>query len=281
VVLRDGTPTAGGSEPLADRVGIREVKSAARTLELLELLAARRNRPARLRELSEAMNAPRSSIYALIRTMVDRGWVRTDATGTFYSIGIRALLAGTTYLDVDPFLRIVQPLINDLSSQLDETIHYGRLQDADIVYLATRESSQYIRPFSRVGRRLPAFSTALGKSLLAERIDDDGEDGLAAHLPASLKPLTPHTIVDHDTLVRELEQTRTRGYAIDREENFVGVVCFAFALRFADASSDAISCSVPIERLQEGREAEIVDALRKTKHAIERMSPAGAYPDYP
>ena len=103
-------PNANASEradPGGGGGGIREVKSAARTVELLELLAARGNQPARLRELSEALGAPRSSIYALLRTLVDRGWVRTDATGTLYSIGIQALLAGTTYLDVDPILRIV------------------------------------------------------------------------------------------------------------------------------------------------------------------------------
>ena len=107
----------------------------------------------------------------MLRTLVDRGWVRTDATGTLYSIGIQALLAGTTYLDVDPYLRIVQPQINDLSVKLDETIHYGRLQGYDMVYLATHESTQYIRPYSRVGRRLPAYSTSLGKAVLAERLD--------------------------------------------------------------------------------------------------------------
>src|SRR5664279_1264900 len=120
-------------DDVPDRGGVREVKSAARTVELLELLAARRNQPARLRDLSEALGAPRSSTYALLRTLVDRGWVRTDATGTLYSIGIQALLAGTTYLDVDPYLRIVQPQINDLSVRLDDTIHYGRLQGNDIV----------------------------------------------------------------------------------------------------------------------------------------------------
>jgi DNA-binding IclR family transcriptional regulator len=275
-------------EPVGDVAGpgVREVKSAARTVELLELLAARGNRPTRLRELSEAMGAPRSSIYALLRTLVDRGWVRTDATGTLYSIGIQALLAGTTYLDADPFLRIVQPQLNDLSSALNETIHYGRLQGTDIVYLATHESSQYLRPFSRIGRRLPAFTTAMGKALLAERIDDadlddsddsDSEDRaaeLTAHLPATLGPSTPNTIIDRRELVAELHRTRARGYAVDREESLIGISCFAFALRFAAGpASDAISCSVPIERLDAGREAEVIEALRRTKHAIERMAP--------
>lgn len=272
-MARDGLPEAG--EPAGDRGGgIREVKSAARTVELLELMAARGNEPARLRELSEALGAPRSSIYALLRTLVDRGWVRTDATGTLYSIGIQALLAGTTYLDFDPFLRVVQPHINDLSAQLDETIHYGRLQRTDIVYLATHESSQYLRPFSRVGRRMPAYSTALGKALLAERIGLEGPDSVAAHLPAELTALTRHTIVDPEKLLADLEQIRAQGYSVDREEILDGVICFAVPLRFSPVPSDAFSCSVPIERMRPGREEEIVEALRRTKYAIERMAPA-------
>jgi DNA-binding IclR family transcriptional regulator len=268
----DAVVALNGDDHVPERGGVREVKSAARTVELLELLAARRNQPARLRELSEALGAPRSSIYALLRTLVDRGWVRTDVTGTLYSIGIQALLAGTTYLDVDPYLRIVQPQINELSVKLDETIHYGRLQGTDIVYLATHESTQYIRPYSRVGRRLPAFSTSLGKSVLAERLDLDGEDGVQAHLPPTLTPLTEHTITDRDLLIIDLQETRKRGYAIDVEENVIGLKCFAFAMRFSDTPADAISCSVPVERLP-GREEEIIEALRRTKQSIERMAP--------
>jgi predicted transcriptional regulator len=82
--------------------GVREVKSAARAVQLLEMLAARRNQPTRLRDLADALGTPRSSTYALLRTLVDRGWVRTDRTGTLYGIGLQALLAGSSYLDVDP-----------------------------------------------------------------------------------------------------------------------------------------------------------------------------------
>ncbi|TKG71646.1 IclR family transcriptional regulator [Prauserella endophytica] len=248
---------------------MRGVKSAARTVELLELLASRQNRPARLRELSDALGAPRSSVYALIRTLVEHGWVRADASGTQYSIGIRALLAGTTYLDTDPYLRIVQPLITDLSAELDETIHYGRLDRGDIVYLATKESSKYIRPFSRVGRRLPAFSTSMGKSLLAERL----EAGIDEHVPEEVTPLTPNTLVERADLIADLELTRERGYAIDNEENYAGVTCFGFALRYSTPPTDAISCSVPISGLTEARREEIIDAMQRTRLAIERMAP--------
>ena len=268
-------PKANSSDPdgsqRVDGAGIREVKSAARTVQVLELLAGRRHQPARLRDLSDALDAPRSSVYALLKTLVDYGWVRTDETGTFYSIGIQALIAGTTYLDLDPVLRIVQPLINELSTRLDETIHYGRLEGIDIVSLATHESTHHVRPYSRVGRRLPAFSTAMGKALLAGRATD--EESLAANLPAVLAALTSRTILDRAALRHDLEEVRARGYAIDNEENTVGISGLAFALDFGGTPTDAISCSVPVERMSDGRDAEILEALRRTKLTIERMAP--------
>jgi DNA-binding IclR family transcriptional regulator len=250
--------------------GVRGVKSAARAVELLELLATRQNRPARLRELSDALGAPRSSVYALIKTLEEQGWVRSDPSGSLYSIGIRALLAGTTYLDTDPYLRIAQPHINELGVQLDETIHFGRLDRTDIVYLATKESTRYLRPFSRVGRRLPAYSTSLGKALLAERLDGDFE----AHIPRPLTALTPNTLTSEKKLVADLQATRERGYARDNEENYEGVVCFGLALRYHQTPIDAISCSIPLRNLTDDRQVELIDGLERTRLAIEQMAPA-------
>jgi DNA-binding IclR family transcriptional regulator len=253
-------------EETGERVGgVREVKSAARTLELLELLAARRNRPARLRELSEALGMPRSSCYAVLRTLTKYGWVRTDPSGTLYGIGIRALLAGTTYLDTDPYVRIAKAVLDRLGEQLDETFHLGRLSGVDVVYLVTRESGQYLRAHSRVGRRLPAYSTALGKALLAELSGAELEE----HLPAELVPLTSYTITDRVALVADLAVGRAQGYSVDREENTAGVQCFAVPLRYGEPAGDAISCSVPLARLTPAREADIVSALSRARDQIE------------
>ncbi|WP_433463608.1 IclR family transcriptional regulator [Spirillospora sp. CA-128828] len=262
---------APSEEPAIDGKvsGVREVKSAARTLELLELLASRQNRPARLRELTEALDVPRSSLYALLRTLTKHGWVRTDASGTLYGIGIRALLVGTSYLDTDPHLRIVKPVLDQLGETLDETFHLGRLDGFDVVYLATRESSQYLRPYSRVGRRLPAYSTSLGKALLAARVGEDVD----RHIPAERPSFTPRTITDRTELEADLARTRERGYAVDREENSLGLHCFALALRYGSPPRDAISCSVPLARLTPEREREIVEAMRRARDRIEDAAP--------
>lgn len=247
--------------------GVREVKSAARTVEVLEFLAARQNRPVRLRELSEALGVPRSSLHALLRTLAKHGWVRADSTGSLYGIGIRALLAGTSYLDSDPYLPLIAPYLDELREQLDETFHFGRLDGNDVVYLATKESSQYLRPYSRVGRRLPAYSTSLGKVLLASR---DGEER-DRHIPDTLARLTPHTLTDRAALDADLAATRERGYSVDNEENSLGLRCFGVALHYADPPSDAISASIPIARLSEQRQLEAVEALRQVADRVARV----------
>ncbi|WP_406139962.1 IclR family transcriptional regulator [Streptomyces sp. NBC_01089] len=247
--------------------GVREVKSAGRTVELLEVLAARGDRPARLRELADELGVPRSSMYALLQTLTDRGWVRTDATGSLYGIGIRALLTGTSYLDTDARVRAVKPYLDQASTALGETVHLGRFDRGDIVYLATRESHEYLRTLSRVGRRLPAHVSALGKALLAER--DPG--GLPA---GELERFTANTLPDRAALDADLALVRERGYAVDREEGVTGIVGFGFALRYDTPAVDAVSCSVPVARLSEDHERRIVAMMREVRAEIEAAAHA-------
>ncbi|MFF4311092.1 IclR family transcriptional regulator [Streptomyces sp. 900105755] len=253
---------------MSETAGVREVKSAARTVELLELLAARGDRPARLQELADGLGVPRSSMYALLQTLIARGWVRTDTTGSLYGIGIRTLLTGTSYLDSDPRVRLVRPYLDEASEALGETIHLGRLDGPDVAYLATRESHEYLRTISRVGRRLPAHAGALGKALLAERPD--------AGLPAGpYRSLTPHTHTTPDTLAADLAGIRARGYSIDREESVLGITGYGFALRYDALAQDAISCSVPVTRLTPEHEDRIVAVMQEIRIRIESATTGG------
>ena len=252
---------------MTEDLPVRKVKSAVRTVELLEYLAGRHDEPARLREISDALDMPRSSAHALLRTLVGQGWVRSDPSGTLYGIGIRALLVGTSYLDSDPYLPLIIPFLDDLRATLDETFHLGRLDGTDIVYLATRESQQYARTANRVGRRLPAYATSLGKALLAEQFGVERE----RHIPSALTPLTPQTITERAVLDSQLDEVRIRGYARDDEENTSGVSCFAVPLHYCRPAQDAISASIPVSRLSPQREREIIDALQSTGDKVSRV----------
>ncbi|MDT0265152.1 IclR family transcriptional regulator [Streptomyces sp. DSM 44915] len=240
----------------AGETGSSQVKSAVRTVELLEFFAGRPGMHS-LADVQTAVGYPKSSLYMLLRTLVDLDWVETDATGTRYGIGVRALLVGTSYIDGDEVVAAARPTLDRIADDTGETIHLARLDGTNVVYLATRQSEHYLRPFTRVGRRLPAHSTSLGKALLATHPDDRVRE----LLPEKLEPLTEHTLTDREELIEELAVIRERGYAIDREENTLGLRCFGIAIPYRSPARDAISCSVPVARLTQGHEQLIKEAL--------------------
>jgi len=245
------------------------VKSAVRTVEVLDFFARHPGLHS-LGSLQESLGYPKSSLYVLLRTLVDVGWIETDATGTLYRIGLRALLVGTSYIDTDEVVAGARSALDRLAEQTGETCHLARLDGSDVVYLATRESHHYLRPFSRIGRRLPAYTTSLGKALLAERDDDE----VKTILPSKLEALTKNTLADRTKLLADLAKARKRGYAVDREENTVGLRCLGIALHYQRPARDAISCSVPVARMSAEREKEIAQAMLEARDEIDRVTRA-------
>ncbi|WMY77935.1 IclR family transcriptional regulator [Citricoccus sp. I39-566] len=245
--------------------GVREVKSAARTIEVLELLAERGTAPVTIRDLCERMGAPRSSVYALLRTLVDAGWVRTDPLNTEYSIGIRALLAGTTYLDADATLAVVRPVLAEVGQDLNATVNFGRLDGSDVVYLATWEAPGRERSAPRVGRRLPAHATAIGQAVLSTLPDP------AALGARPLERLTAQTVTDPAELRRILQVTRERGYAREDGQNNPEIACVAVPMPDttpAERPLDGLSVSFRAASLTAAREREAALVLREAARRI-------------
>jgi IclR family transcriptional regulator, acetate operon repressor len=241
-----------------------QVKSAARTIELLEYLAANRGLH-NLNDVHSALNYPKSSLYVLLRTLVDLGWIETDVSGTLYRIGLRPLLVGTSYLDSDPIVSAAHPVLDQLAAQLNETVHLARLDGSDVVYMSSRDAQHHLRPLSRIGRRLPAYSTSLGKALLAERSDVD----VLALLPPTLEQLTPTTVSTWEALLEELRRTRERGHSWDNGENTEGLRCVGVAVRSQTPAIYALSCSVPKARMTASKTIEIADSLKAARDRIE------------
>jgi DNA-binding IclR family transcriptional regulator len=236
------------------------VKSAMRTVALLDFFA-RQGGMYSLAQIQQELGYPKSSLYALLRTLVRLGWVETDPTGTLYRIGMRALLVGASYIDGDPVVSMAHETLEWLAEVTGETVHFGRLDDFDVVDLSSRPSRHSLRPVVRVGRRVPAHSTALGKALLADHPD--------LRLPDRLEGITEHTITDPQSLHADLREVHERGYAVDREENTLGVCCFGVALRLQRPARDAISVSIPVSRLAMDGERQISALLMQARQRIE------------
>lgn len=234
------------------------VKSADRTLSVLEYLATT-HAPRSLGEIAEALEIPKSSLHGLLRNMQSRGWLSTDESdaGLRYRVGPQALTVGASYLLSDDIVRRSSAMLDSLSFELGETIHLGVLEGMDVMYLAKRDARHNLRLVSGVGVRLPAYATALGKVLMAEL--DRGV--LAQRLSLPRRYLTPKTLVDERQLRADLAETVSRGYAIDNEESTEGVRCFAVPLGGATPHTHAVSCSVPVARLDDGFQELVVQTL--------------------
>lgn len=236
------------------------VKSAMRTVALLDFFA-RQGGMYSLTAIQQALGYPKSSLYALLRTLVQLGWVETDPTGTLYRIGMQALLVGASYIDGDPVVGMAHETLEWLAEATGETVHFGRLDGLDVVDLSSRPSRQDLRPVVRVGRRMPAHSTSLGKALLADRP--------SLVLPDELERQTERTLTDPRALAEELRRVRERGYAVDREENRTGVCCFGVVLRLRRPARDAISVTIPVTRLTAEAERDIPALLMRARERIE------------
>lgn len=246
-----------------ERAAAKPVKSAERTLQLLETMSAAGG-PIPVTELHRLTGFPRSSLHQLLHTMAASGWVEFSSEGGMVAVGTQALVVGTSYLDRDAALPLAAAALERVRGESGYTTHYARRERGDVLYLATRETSESHRAASRVGRMLPANATALGKALLAELSDAERDEALGSE---PLRALTAHTLTDPAALGRDLEAARSAGFAVEREENTLGVSCVAAVVPYRIPATDAISCSIPLDRADGTEVARVAEII--LRHAAE------------
>jgi DNA-binding IclR family transcriptional regulator len=230
---------------LAKHSALEPVKSARRAVEIIDLLT-RVERPLAFIEFVRHLGYPRSSLYGILHTLVDAGWLDLDAAGK-YALGLRAYEAGSAYLRMASFLDRAMPIMQDLRDSLQETVQLAVLDGRFNVYIGKVDGPSILRLDSAVGRRLPAHATGVGKALLAELSNDELEERLGN---IELEQFTPSTIVDLEELKSHLAETRRRGYAVDDQESIIGVRCFAAPVKDATGRAVAsMSVAMPTVRL--------------------------------
>ena len=197
--------------------------AVARTLDVLEAIA---QRPPGLTnaEISRRLQIPKSSASYLLRTLVQRGYLRREADTGRYRLGLKLLglsrgaLAG---LDVR---EVALPLMRQLVEHCGLTAHLAILDRGEAVYIEKVDAPGFIKMDTWVGKRMELHSTSVGKTLTAGLDDTEVHEILRER---GLRKLTPRTITQHGRFLKELEKVRAQGYAEDDEENSLGVHCVA------------------------------------------------------
>ncbi|MGW4354779.1 IclR family transcriptional regulator [Nocardia sp. NPDC004582] len=203
--------------------------------------------------LVERTGLPRSTVHRILDQMIKLRWLAHTSGG--YRLGMRALELGGLTADHNEIRDAVSPLLHELSQRTGMVGHLAVLDGRDVVYLDKAGGRFAASLPTRLGGRMPAHATALGKAMLACLEPNIAEAALRTRLPR----LTPRTICEPEALTRELQQIRLRqGVAIDREEAIAGIACVAAPLRGRGTAPAALSLSGRAEGMSYDRLARVV-----------------------
>ena len=236
----------------------------AHTLDVLEALE-HAHEPLGTTELARQLGMTKSTVFRILATLEERGYVAKDAVSARYALGPRLAALGERALSGIDLRRIARPVLERLHAAFQETVNLGVLESGEIVYIDMVESPHGLRMAARIGSRHPAHSTALGKAMLAYLPEGELDALLAVHLTAQ----TEETITDPDALRRELRRVREAGTAEETGENEPGARCVGVAI-FDERGrpTAAISVSGPDTRIHDEQAAAIAGALRDAAQTI-------------
>ncbi len=227
------------------------VQSAARVVEILQLVARADSGGISATTISERLKMPRQVVYHLAHTLVSMNMLRKVGRGS-YLLGLGAAIVADGFRRQIGTSDFVAAYAEKAAKVTGETAYVVGWIEDDIVVLGTARGNGIIQaaevPRGTAG---DAHARASGKLLLAMASDDDVERYLKGH---SFKKRTPNTITSRNRFAEELDRIREDWVAVEREEYEIGLSCLAVPIGSVP-SMMALGISAPRERLEQNFDA--------------------------
>ena len=207
------------------------------------------------REISDHTGISRQTVYHLVHTLVETRLLRRSAENRLVlGLGVGTLAAAfQQHIGRQGHLR---PYVQDLASRSGELAYASTWEDGEIVVVAVAKGTNVVQAREvSVGNTEDGHARASGKMLLALASERERQLYLDTH---ELTRRTPNTICSREKLEREIEDVRSRGYAIDDEEFDEGLCCLAVPLA---PPLVVIGVSVPAARFRADQDRYVAAAL--------------------
>lgn len=246
-----------------------EVKSAARILDLLELLSVVPG-TLRLTDIARQMNMPKSSTFALLSTLAGRGYV--DALGDGYAISQRYRDGDWISGEYGLMRRAAQPVMESVASTTGESCFLAiAVHDWHVQYVEKAVSNNPLRYDINLPTMRPAHSTSVGLALLADQPDDVLHRYLTS---GRLTKLTEKTVTEPARLLADIERARTDGYVTVTDSSVMGASGVAAAIRSSAGQAIGALCVIaPTPRFDIARD-HITHHVREAAQQISAQLPA-------
>lgn len=240
-------------------------KSLDKALTMIELFNSDTEKLS-VTAISKKLGVTPGTVYPTLYTLEKHGYLNRDDNKK-YSLGLKFLEKGSLILEKMDLRAQAHPELEKLRDETNETVHLGVLSDGEVIYIDKLEPQRTIRMYSSIGKRAPAHTTALGKSILAH-LTKDKLDHIVAE--KGLPQYTQKTITSIAKLEKELEKIRKRGYTIDDAEHEKEIRCVACPI-FKHTGKVVAAASLTIPAFRANRE-EIEDFAPLVKKYTTRIS---------
>jgi len=229
------------------------VRSVDRALSLLETISAQ-SKGLSLLDLARQANLPTSTTHRLLTTLQQRGFARFDAGSGRWLVGRAALGVGANYAGSRDMVALARPILERFSAACGEIINLGVIDEGKVVFLHRvdpRARKSYVPTGTAT---IPLHCSSIGKMLLAVLPAREVRQALSGQ---KFEPVTTNTVVSERALRQELETANRNGFALDDEENTLGLRCIAAPV-FDEYHRPvaAISLAAPSNRLKKRHVAE-------------------------
>ncbi len=238
------------------------VKSLNKALSIVAAVATA-DRPLTVSEVSLLVQVPRPTTHRIIQTLVDADYLQHDPVDGRISVGLAPISIAASALDSHRLRIEALPQLQMLAAQTGERSNLGCLFRYKVLYLAGIEKPGLPTVRARFGQIVDAHACALGKAIVAFLPEADVHALVKAR---PLKRLTSTTITTLPAFMKELAETRRRGYAIDRGENVEGSICISAPI-FSRANVPVASIGISGRNLDS-----VIGASPAVRHAAELIS---------
>jgi DNA-binding IclR family transcriptional regulator len=199
-------------------------QSVTRAARIIDAIATD---PRTVAELAEAFGVHRSTMFRELQALEEVGWVRKRSSGR-YALGTRLAALSKEALDSLDLREAGAEHVRRLQRRTGNTVHLAALMDRSIVYVDKAEDESGVRMYSRIGRAVIPYCSAVGKAILAG-LDTPGRDAVLDGV--TWQRYTDLTITTRERLDRELALVAARGWATDDREFEAYVNCIAVPIR--------------------------------------------------
>ncbi len=204
---------------MAEQRNESSVQSISRAFDILEALSLER-KGLRLTELSEQLELHKSTVYRILKSLIDRGYV--EKSDKYYRLGLGFIMLSSHLLNSIELKTEAEPYLRQLSDLTGQTVFLAVREETEVVYIDKVEQFNSLRRYSIIGKRIPIYCTSLGRSLLFDE-DEESLDNLLNII--EIKKVTRKTETDPIRLQHKIRRMKKRGWSEDIEEHQSGVRC--------------------------------------------------------